>query len=209
VLLPLAILGALLVLGSWVKVRIKIAVGLAIAAALLGTLAAATLANNATLSRIAARFDQQQELRPDLWRDSLDVARGHFPFGVGMGNFVPAMVAGERLEIVRPTMPNRAHNEVLELAVEGGIFALLLLGAGLALLASAMRRAWAGPPEQSRPLAVFASCGLVLLMLHSLVDYPLRSMALAGLGAACAGMLFDRPRGRNQPGQPGQPDDIA
>ena len=43
---------------------------------------------------------------------------------------------------------------------------------------------------QSLAITVFAGSGLVVLSLHSLVDYPFRSMALACLGAVCAGLLL-------------------
>jgi O-antigen ligase len=207
VLLPLALLSALVALESWVRLPFKTMAAIVLALAVLGGIAAVQLSNNAALARVAARFDSRQELRPDLWRDAAHVAREHLPFGVGMGNLVPAMVAAERLEIVRPTMPNRAHNELLELAVEGGIFALGLAATGLGLLARSARRAWADPPEQARGLVVFGIGGLVLLLLHSLVDYPFRSMALACLGAACAGMFLHRRRGRPPRGEPGQPED--
>lgn len=209
VLLPLALLVALAALGAWVRLPLKAVAAGALGLSVLGLAGTALLANNATFARIAARFDSQQELRPDLWRDAGYVARAHLPFGTGLGTYVPATLAGERLEIVRPAMPNRAHNELLELAVEGGLFALALLAGGFAVLVQAARRAWAAPPGGSRPTVVFAIGGLVLLMLHSLVDYPFRSMALAAVGAACAGLLFHRPRGRTVPGQPGQPEDAS
>lgn len=209
VLLPLAVMAALAALGSWVRLPLRVVAATALALALLGGIGAVLLANNAVFTRIAARFDSRQELRPDLWRDAAHAAREHLPFGVGMGNLVPAMVAAERLEIVRPAMPNRAHNEPLELAVEGGIFALGLAATGVVLLARSARRAWSDPPEQARALVVYGIGGLLLLLLHSLVDYPFRSMALACLGAACAGMLLHRPRGRAFRGEPGQPEDVS
>lgn len=209
VLLPLALLIALAALGSWVRLPFKAMAAVALAFAVLGGIGAAQLANNAALARVAARFDSRQELRPDLWRDAAHVAREHLPFGVGMGNLVPAMVALERLEIVRPAMPNRAHNELLELAVEGGVFALGLAATGLGLLVVSARRAWIDPPEQAHGPVVFGIGGLVILLLHSLVDYPFRSMALACLGAACAGMFLHRRRGRPPRGEPGQPEDAS
>jgi hypothetical protein len=39
-------------------------------------------------------------------------------------------------------------------------------------------------------MAVFAAASLAILALHSLVDYPFRSMALACLGAVSAGLLL-------------------
>jgi exopolysaccharide production protein ExoQ len=189
-LLPLALLAGLVVLRSWLGLsRWRLAA--IIVAALLGLIAAAWfLANNAALTRITSRLGFAGELRPELWRDSLFAARQYFPWGVGMGNFVPAILAGERLEVVRQTLPNRAHNDMLELAVEAGAFGLAALGMVAAILVAAARKALRRAATGSAALTIFAIAALGLLALHSLVDYPLRSMALASLGAACAGLLL-------------------
>ena len=107
-----------------------------------------------------------------------------------MGDFGSAILAGERLEVVRETLPNRAHNDFLELAVEAGVFGLAVLGVVAAILGLAARQALRRAATGSAALAIFAIAALGLLALHSLVDYPLRSMAMACLGAACAGLLL-------------------
>lgn len=153
-------------------------------------LAAAALRNNRTVAVVFDRFTLQGEFRPELWRDSIFALGQYWPIGSGQGTFVPVMIAAERLEVVDPTIPNRAHNDFLELAIEGGLPALLaLLTIGVILL----RAAWRAHQHESgetRVQALFAASSLCLLALHSLVDYPLRSMSLAALAAATAGMLF-------------------
>jgi len=145
---------------------------------------------------VLARFDFSEELRPQLWRDGLYVAQKHFPFGVGMGNFVPALFADERLEAIWPALPNRAHNDFLELACEAGIAGLAALSAISLMLGLALWQKLREPTGMAATLAVFAGSGLAVLSLHSLVDYPFRSMALACLGAVCAGLvLTPRPGG--------------
>ena len=100
------------------------------------------------------------------------------------------MIAAERLEVLDPTSPNRAHNDFLELAIEGGLPALIvLLAIGAVLVRAALHGLRQGSAAQQ--VQVLFGCGaLSLLCLHSLVDYPLRSMALAALAAVAAGMLF-------------------
>lgn len=153
-------------------------------------LTATALRNNRTVAVVLDRFTLQGEFRPELWRDSIFALGQYWPTGSGQGTFVPVMIAAERLEVVDPTIPNRAHNDFLELAIEGGLPALLaLLTIGVFLL----RAAWRAQQRESgetRVQALFAASSLCLLALHSLVDYPLRSMALAALAAATAGMLF-------------------
>ena len=202
-LLPIPVLASLWILRPWIKVswrRLAFGLGGALALALLGLLLAR---DNPVLSAIIARFDFGQELRPQLWRDGFYVAQKYFPFGVGMGDFVPALIADERLEVVWPSLPNRAHNDFLELACEAGIVGLAALSAISIILTRALWRTLRGQPGQSFTLAIFAGAGLAILALHSLVDYPFRSMALACLGAVCAGLLLT-PRLEGEPASHGQ-----
>lgn len=195
VLLPLALTAGLVVLRAWLGVTPRRLALTALALLLAAAAAAWMLWNTTALTRLTSRLSFAGELRPELWRDSLFAARQHFPWGVGMGDFVPAILAGERLEVVRETLPNRAHNDYLELAVEAGVFGMAALSAIAALLGAAARKALRQAATGSAALPIFAITALSLLALHSLVDYPLRSMALACLGAACGGMLLE-PRSR-------------
>ena len=190
-LLPLALLaGAILLRGSFPAVNRRSLVALAAASALLLLGGAAMVRFNPVLASIGGRFSFDKESRTELWRDGLYVARKHYPVGVGMGGFVPALVIDERLEVVRPAMPNRAHNEYIELAVEAGLFGLLAWGAIVLIAARSGNAARRHPDWQVRTEVWFSATVLILLMLHSMVDYPFRSMSLATLGALCAGLLL-------------------
>jgi O-antigen ligase len=86
---------------------------------------------------------------------------------------------------------NQAHNEPMQLAIEGGVPALILL---LLFLSWWGRAAWriAAPadPGRRRAIARAALSATVLLMLSSLVDYPLRTPLLGAVFAiACIEML--------------------
>lgn len=133
------------------------------------------------LGRVLARFDFAGEYRVDIWRDTLFAIGQSWPVGTGSGTFMHAIFPAERLEALGPTLPNRAHNEVLELALEGGLAALVCwaLVAGMVLLA--LRRSLRAAHGPARQPILFAGGALTICALHSLVDYPLRSMALAGL----------------------------
>ena len=195
VLLPLALLaGAILLRGSLPTVNRRSLVAMAATSALVILGGAALVRSNPVLAAIGARFSFDKELRVELWRDGLYVARKHYPVGVGMGGFVPALVIDERLEVVRPAMPNRAHNEYIELGVEAGLFGLLAWGAivliaGRSAIAARRHTDW-----QVRTEVWFGATVLILFMLHSMVDYPFRSMSLATLGALCAGLLLKSPK---------------
>lgn len=190
VLLPVPLLFAMWLLRGWLPLGRKALLGAIAAlpvAALLFVLAARS---NPTLAAVAERFAFVRELRPELWRDALVVVREHFPAGVGMGNFVPALLTHERLEVVRPFMPNRAHNDFLELLAEAGIAGIAALFAAGWLVLREAWRAVRDPARSSGGLALFAIGALTVFALHSVVDYPLRSMSMACLGAVCAALLM-------------------
>lgn len=152
--------------------------------------ALALLREQRVVATVLGRFTLEREFRPELWRDAVYAGLQYWPAGSGQGTFVPVMIAAERLEVLDPTSPNRAHNDFLELAIEGGLPALIvLLAIGAVLVRAALHGLRQGSAAQQVQV-LFGSGALSLLCLHSLVDYPLRSMALAALAAVAAGMLF-------------------
>ena len=199
ILLPLALLASGWILRPWLPVSRKVLTGSALGAAGLAVLGLLLARDNAVIGAVVARFDFSGELRPQLWQDGLFVVRQHFPFGVGMGNFMPALIADERLAAVRPFLPNRAHNDFIELAAEAGLFGLMSLAATAWLLGRAAWSALRGSGQGAPGLAVFAAAALLILALHSLVDYPLRSMSLACLAAVCAGLFMAPKFGASDP----------
>lgn len=152
------------------------------------------VAASRSFERIAARFDFSGEYRPDIWRDTLFAIGQHWPAGSGMGTFTRIIGPAERLETIGPVLLNRAHNEYLELLAEAGLPGAI---AWLAILALVLFAAWrAIRPGSPIPLpqAVFAAGTLTIVILHSLVDYPLRSMALAALVGVAAAFVLAPPK---------------
>ena len=197
-LLPIPLLANFWILRPWIHISVRSSAYGIIGLVILGAVGLLLGQENPTIIGIMSRFDFSEELRPQLWRDGLYVTQKYFPFGVGMGNFIPALVADERLEAIWPSLPNRAHNDFIELASEAGMFGLLAISAITLTLSRALLQKLRGRAGQSQTLAIFAGAGLTILSLHSLVDYPIRSMALACVAAVCAGFLLalqqdDRP----------------
>jgi len=155
--------------------------------ALLAVLAA-LLRNSPALAWVAERFDALRDGRFSLWEDGRFAMAQYWPFGSGVGTFRQAFLPAERLEAVDPSMPNRAHNDYLELMMEAGAFGAAVLAAVVALILFMAWRAWRGRPED-RTQTIFALFVLAVIGLHSNLDYPLRSMALACLAALAAGLL--------------------
>ena len=167
-------------------------------AALVGGLALViALAVATKVAPVAARFDGAAagELRlslfPIVGRAGLDYA----PFGAGLGAFPTIYQAYEPAALVGPAFVNHAHNEFLELWLEAGVPGLVLLAAFVGWLGwVALRR---DPASRTAEQAT-AATGLavvVLILIHSMIDYPLRTPAMAAVfGVACAMMVPNKAR---------------
>ncbi|MXO85811.1 hypothetical protein GRI38_07170 [Altererythrobacter aurantiacus] len=138
---------------------------------------------------ILARFTGDGDLRSLLWCDAWQAMLAYWPWGSGIGTFQPAFLPYERLDAVDYSFPNRAHNDWLELLMEAGLFGIVLVSAILVLLIGSLRRAWQKAPLD-RPILLLAAGSLLLMGLHSMVDYPFRTMALASIGALAAGLIL-------------------
>lgn len=142
------------------------------------------------LPPILARFDQETpESRFERWPLIAEAAQTYLPLGSGIGSFDAVYRSVEPLEELDSTFFNQAHNEYLETWLEAG---WLGIGVLLAFLIWYFRRswtAWKAPPSREGDLQRAASIGIGVLLLHSVGDYPLRTVALAVVFALCCGML--------------------
>jgi O-antigen ligase len=150
------------------------------------------------LYRLLERFeaDPLGDARVAFARNTWEAAWTFMPFGSGLGSFVPVYQMFERPEdALLDKFANRAHNDLLEVWLEAGIVGLLLIGLFLGWLVLMIWRVWR-PTQLPNQLPIdvvlmrAASVILVLLLLHSLVDYPLRTTALSVLFAFCCGLLL-------------------
>lgn len=132
--------------------------------------------------------DISQELRVTLFRPLIDIALTYFPFGSGFGSFVDVFRVDEPLWNLSGSYLNHAHNEIVEIAIEGGLPGLAILAAFFAWFMTMSVLAWRADSTEDR--VVFARLGstmIGMLMLASLADYPLRTpfmMVVFALAAA-------------------------
>ena len=192
--IPIAVLAQIAMLRRHFNFDIRIAARGAIIIAMGAGLMWFFLHDNHVIAAVLKRFDFSGEFRPEIWKDAAFVMRQYSPFGSGMGTFVPVFMAAERLEVLDPLIANRAHNDFLELAIEGGAPAILLFLSISGIVFRAGRKALRNASASSYPVTIFACATLLILALHSLVDYPLRSMALACVAAVSAGLLLAQSR---------------
>lgn len=140
-------------------------------------------------ARLAGRLGAiGSDIRPELWEDTWFAIKTYWPAGFGLGGFETAILPAEQLTFLDITRPNRAHNDYLELALEAGLPGLAVLLVVALALATIGVRSWR-KAEENRPSLTFSLGTFCVLLLHSVVDYPLRSMAVAVLVAIATGML--------------------
>ncbi len=145
---------------------------------------------------VMARFGgaHPEDLRFEGMPVVLKAAHGVLPIGSGIGSFDPVYRAAEPLSQISPIYFNHAHDDYLELWLETGVAGAVLLAAFAVWFGLRTVRIWLGKQRSvsgsgSGPgsLAAAATVVIALLLIHSALDYPLRTEALAVLFAyACA-----------------------
>lgn len=188
-LIPVALIFCALVWHGFHKRIVLLLAGLVPVAILLTRL----LQNNNAIQRVTNRFDAQGDFRSELWTDAVFAIGAYWPFGAGVGSAAPILSAVERLEIVDTSIPNRVHNDYLEFLLEAGVLGGLTIIALAAVVTCAAMRQFRNADGEMRRILCFPVAIIAIIGLHSVVDYPLRSMSLAVIVAAATGILLARP----------------
>ena len=154
-------------------------------AALLVALAPIVLliARSGAIERLTST-DAIEETRVAALGPMLEAARAFMPFGAGFGTFEPVFQRFEPNALLSTIYLNQAHNEPVQLAIEGGAAALVLLALFLMWWLRASIRA-VRPREVAarRAMGMAAASATLILLLSSLVDYPLRTPLLSSVFA--------------------------
>lgn len=125
--------------------------------------------------------------RWDIWEKTVALLQKSFPVGTGFGSFESIYAMGESPTSVTRTYVNNAHNDYLELLLEGGLAGAILLFAFFAWWTKQAARALSSPTESRTAAAATIASGVVLA--HSAVDYPLRTTAIAAVFAFCVAVM--------------------
>lgn len=179
---------------AWILLAVRPATGRGRALLLWGGLAALPLVIGLTVFGAAAMRLQTDAVSGDLrWaiaRTTMHAIADVFPVGGGLGSFERVYARFERPEDLIPAVVNNAHDDWLELVLEGGLPALLLLIAALGYL---IRETIAADPQRdpsssARAIRSASLAALWLCALHATVDYPLRTMAVNLVLALACGL---------------------
>ncbi|MER9962681.1 O-antigen ligase family protein [Mesorhizobium sp. M0045] len=124
--------------------------------------------------------------RGEFARTTIEGIKDNWATGIGFGNFQKAYQIYERAGMIFRQYVNHAHNEYLEIAFEGGALAILLMAGYFVMFFAALARVRRDPLQKAAFLSVS------FLLIHSLVDYPLRTGALAMTFAYMNAIIFHK-----------------
>lgn len=149
---------------------------------------------------LSKKLDANPSSRRVIAERTIDAAKDFMPFGSGLATFQNIYRTYDDPNRADREYVNHAHNDYVEVALELGAPGLLLILLFLAWWGRRTLRAWRGDFEGAS-LARAGSVAIGVVLLHSLVDYPIRTAAIAALFAvACAFLVpYVAPRARAEP----------
>jgi hypothetical protein len=189
-------LAAIAVMASVVAARRlqskKVGIGVAIATVAGGALIVMLAGSESALTQTRIQASPLG-MRLDVWRMSLQIVRDFLVLGTGLNTFGTATILYQRSGDLHFY---EAHNDYLQLLVEGGLVtALIVLTAMLALLAAIRRRFREDRLEPDLYWArVGAALGLVAIGLQSLVEFSLQMPGNAALFTVLVAVALYSPR---------------
>jgi O-antigen ligase len=180
---------------------VAVGIGAVLLAAVLTT--ALTFARAEAVRRL---FDSDpvDDARVRLLPSLIAMIRDFFPVGSGFGSFDPVYRGYEPFENLALTVMNQAHNDYLQIILEAGLPGLALILTFIGWWGWTSITVWTKRSGQGAAYGRLGSSILLLVMLASVVDYPLRTplmMVIATqsavwmLMAAADFYLLGRPRG--------------
>lgn len=139
--------------------------------------------------RIDASDPTVKDSRARMLVETLRVGADHAPLGAGVGSFVPAYQQGARNDGLMNVYVNNAHNDYAQWWLEAGILGVAITLLALGVLVRTLVRLLRLPLESStRTCGLAAMMGIGVIVLHSMVDYPLRTQALMAVFAVLSGI---------------------
>lgn len=169
----------------WRKLALSLA-ALGIAAAIV--LLAANPVGGA--SRLGA--DTSIQSRTEIWATTTQAIRDTMPVGTGLGTFSLIYRQYEDPALVSSEYVNHAHNDYLELALELGLAGIVLMALFLAWWIVASAKVWTSP--LSTPFGRAATIASGVIIAHTIVDYPLRTSAIAAIFGVAIALIAQRLR---------------
>jgi O-antigen ligase len=130
------------------------------------------------------------ESREEILSTTAAAIGDFMPFGSGVGSFRKVYSLYEDQDAVTPIYVNHAHNDYAEIVLEMGLPGAALILLFLAWWVRAVWRVWRS--AEAGPYARAASIASAAILAHSIVDFPLRTAAIATCFAMCLGLMASR-----------------
>ena len=178
------------------RMPVTIIAGLAVVAAV-GALASTSIGS----SRISQEASGSVQSREAILKTTGRAIGDTMPLGSGLGSFVKVYPLYENLDQATPEYVIHAHDDYAELTLELGLAGVLLILGFVAWWLAAVRAGWR--MGGGGPYARAASIATGVMLVHSLVDFPLRTTAVSATFAMCLALLIDR-----RPSQRQDPSDL-
>lgn len=125
-----------------------------------------------------------EDLRLRAWPTVVQIAWSYFPIGAGLGSFDPIFRVDEPIELLNITFFNHAHNDFLQVLIEGGMFGAFLGVASIVWWSIMSVRAW--QKGQTEWLPRVGSSMLLLIFVASISDYPARTPVIIIIAVVAA-----------------------
>lgn len=158
------------------------------------------------LDRFLGTVDIVSEQRLRVWPLIMKMAVEYLPFGTGVGSFDPIFRVFEPNSELNLTFLNRAHNDLLELVLTGGLAQLIVL---ITFILWWCRQGWTlrrPRASQTSDLMLMGRLGwaiILLALVASIVDYPLRTPIMEVIFAIACVLIAGAPYGRaSHPSRP-------
>ena len=180
--------------GTLSRRRRRIAIGGALAAFAALIFAALTFSRAEAVRRLF-EGDPIADARVRLLRPLIGMIRDFWPVGSGFGSFDPVYRGFEPFGNLAVTVMNQAHDDYLQVVMEGGLPGLLLLAAFVGWWGWTSLRLWRRRDGDTVALGRLGSVLILLMMLASMTDYPVRMPLMMVIAAqSAAWMLMPRRR---------------
>jgi O-antigen ligase len=184
--LPVVVASALIIVPARSRLRLWVA-----AAAALFVIGGVVAIERTSIGsgEVGSHADSAVESRAEILRVTGKAIADFMPFGSGLGSFAGVYPLYERPEQVNNVFVVHAHNEYAELVLELGIAGIVLIAAFFLGWAAAVWRVWR--TAEAGPYARAAAIASAAILVHSLVDFPARTAAIAACLGLCLALLAD------------------
>lgn len=135
-------------------------------------------------------FSNGEGSRYSIWNITVTAIGDHWLLGSGLGTYESVIPLYENPDTVTATFVAKAHNDYLQIIMEGGLLGGALLLFSLFWFGQTFLKIWGKSRGGStQALRKFAFVALFAVMLHSIVDYPARTPAIAAVFGLCVALV--------------------